>query len=101
MIRGQPQQFVERCSVLAILSAIDRYGISDIDGLLAVLNDNEQKADLRAAIGTATACFAPLREEPGCSFGIGVFYASTGAGHACRTPTNRIRQSRPNLTGYA
>ena len=52
-IRGQPQQFEERCDVPAILSAIDSYGISDIDGLLAVLNDNEQKVDLRAAIGTA------------------------------------------------
>ena len=29
------------------------YGISDIDGLLAVLNDNEKKADLCGAIGTA------------------------------------------------
>ena len=44
---------MERCDVPAILSAIDSYGISDIDGLLAVLNDNEQKVDLRAAIGTA------------------------------------------------
>ena len=52
-IRGQPQSFVDRCDVHAILSAIDGYGISDIDGLLAVLNDNEQKADLRGAIGTA------------------------------------------------
>ena len=52
-IRGRPQQFVERCDVPAILSAIDNYGISDIDGLLTVLNDAEQKADLRAAIGTA------------------------------------------------
>ena len=50
-IRERPQDFVVRCDVTAILSAIDSYGISDIDGLLVVLNDAEQKADLRRAIG--------------------------------------------------
>ena len=52
-LRGQPPVFVERCDLPGILAAIELYGISDVDGLRIVLNDAEQKADLRHAIGAS------------------------------------------------
>ena len=52
-LEGQDSRFVERCDRAAILSAIENHGIYDVDGLLAVLNDEASLPGLRAGIGAA------------------------------------------------